>query len=999
MLSHRRRVLLTLASYGTFGFDRVSFPYVYNSLIPQKRLPDAYQEVEYIESTGIQYIDSGVVANSTTTFDFSFMVQSGSKAKLFGSRIAYDNGALAIYFNNSGVFTLNYGDGYEEPQGTFSGRKINIKSKINGSTYNIYVNDTLSLNSSVVSTFYSGNILLCAYNNNGTPALSNQTEQLKLYSCQISNNGTLVRNFVPCYRKADSVIGLYDIVNDVFYTNQGTGTFLKGKDVSLNGEIVKGKVAKIEGNSVVENQLCSTQTKSATTTSTSPTSMGSISLNFDSTHKYIVSCIVANTSNASCRMRYPTLADLSNGKNNILVSNTSSSNLTFQNSSSDGNSATTDITDIMVFDLTKMFPFDTPTTLTDKRVQNLLNRGYIEYNNGSLKNVNMGELWTGPYNLFDGVMEIGSFTNINTYNCKSTNYTQVLPNTSYTFENGNLTTNESNGFYYREYDENFNQIGSQVAIYNSLSSANKQTTFTTQNGTCYIKFFLYINHYDFTNNLPTQLSIHRTGTRTGFAKHKPNASIPFIYQGGGFDTNHNTMEITQTNVIFTKRVADYTYSGNETFSSSFAYFDPNTTGYYGMFFQPNNFKNSSYVLGSYPCEVTGSPSKNKELYWTATNIGLSLSVTRLGLTQGSLTENQCIAAFKNYLANNPTTFEYILATPQVFRIPRKHLGIVDLGSLTYSYDSYNMSFFADLTNLKLCTYGQTQPAPNIYCEKYMTKNTYFLRQSDNKIVSTNNTASSPRVFVKDTSYSGDSTGASKLKADLQGQYLFYETAEEVDDIATRIFTENGGTISVLESLLPQEYQKVEYIESSGTQYIDTGFNDYGKFVLDVKFAQSSNRTLCGYGDSALNYFDKQADNYYGLGGGVSTTTIATNRNTVIYTRKNDYTCSLTIGNETTTRTGTNLLTGYNFKLLGGIEGYTGGSTLYSCKIYNSSNVLIRNFVPCYRKSDNVIGLYDLVGKQFYTNSGSGTFTKGSDVTNYDYCEVLPNLDLDLPFKV
>ena len=41
--------------------------------------------------------------------------------------------------------------------------------------------------------------------------------------------------------------------------------------------------------------------------------------------------------------------------------------------------------------------------------------------------------------------------------------------------------------------------------------------------------------------------------------------------------------------------------------------------------------------------------------------------------------------------------------------------------------------------------------------------------------------------------------------------------------------------------------------------------------------------------------------------------------------------------------------------------------------------LVRDLVPCYRKSDGEIWLYDLVGKQFYTNAGTGTFTKWSDV--------------------
>lgn len=53
--------------------------------------------------------------------------------------------------------------------------------------------------------------------------------------------------------------------------------------------------------------------------------------------------------------------------------------------------------------------------------------------------------------------------------------------------------------------------------------------------------------------------------------------------------------------------------------------------------------------------------------------------------------------------------------------------------------------------------------------------------------------------------------------------------------------------------------------------------------------------------------------------------------------------------------------------------------VFSCQIYDNSNVLIRDFVPAYRKSDNVIWLVDAVNKVFYTNAGSWSFTKGPDI--------------------
>ena len=53
-----------------------------------------------------------------------------------------------------------------------------------------------------------------------------------LYNAYIVLNNEVVRNFIPCYRKSDGVRGLYDKVNNVFYTNSGTGTFAIGADVN-----------------------------------------------------------------------------------------------------------------------------------------------------------------------------------------------------------------------------------------------------------------------------------------------------------------------------------------------------------------------------------------------------------------------------------------------------------------------------------------------------------------------------------------------------------------------------------------------------------------------------------------------------------------------------------------------------------------------------------------------------------------------------------------------
>lgn len=63
----------------------------------------------------------------------------------------------------------------------------------------------------------------------------------------------------------------------------------------------------------------------------------------------------------------------------------------------------------------------------------------------------------------------------------------------------------------------------------------------------------------------------------------------------------------------------------------------------------------------------------------------------------------------------------------------------------------------------------------------------------------------------------------------------------------------------------------------------------------------------------------------------------------------------------------------------GAARYGGIRRIGKFQYYDKNDALICDLVPCYRKSDNVAGMYDFVRKIFLTNVGSGTFTKGSNV--------------------
>lgn len=186
-------------------------------------LPSGYTQVEYIQSSGTQYIDTGFKPNNNTrvVMDFQFVsAPSSDHAVIFGARDATNVKSFCVFYITSGYFRSDYN--------TTNTNQWAIDSTIR---YTIDKNkETTSLNNTTQS--YSATTFQCAYNMylfglNGTGYVYFRSIGLKVYSCQIYDNGTLIRDYVPCIN-ADGAAGLYDMVNGAFYANAGTGSFTTG---------------------------------------------------------------------------------------------------------------------------------------------------------------------------------------------------------------------------------------------------------------------------------------------------------------------------------------------------------------------------------------------------------------------------------------------------------------------------------------------------------------------------------------------------------------------------------------------------------------------------------------------------------------------------------------------------------------------------------------------------------------------------------------------------
>ena len=189
-------------------------------------LPSGYTQVEYIQSSGTQCINTGFKPNQDTRVVVDIQVVSfDGYAPLFGARVASKNAEYATW----AIAETDIQDGY----GTQAESKLvaeALKRNIIDKNKNmLYVGGVL-LKTHTVQTFAPNYpIFLFNINTAGSTTGSFKTFA-RLYSSQIYDNGTLARDFVPCINPSGTA-GLYDMVNGVFYGNAGTGSFIAGEPV------------------------------------------------------------------------------------------------------------------------------------------------------------------------------------------------------------------------------------------------------------------------------------------------------------------------------------------------------------------------------------------------------------------------------------------------------------------------------------------------------------------------------------------------------------------------------------------------------------------------------------------------------------------------------------------------------------------------------------------------------------------------------------------------
>lgn len=198
-----------------------------------------------------------------------------------------------------------------------------------------------------------------------------------------------------------------------------------------------------------------------------------------------------------------------------------------------------------------------------------------------------------------------------------------------------------------------------------------------------------------------------------------------------------------------------------------------------------------------------------------------------------------------------------------------------------------------------------------------------------------------------------------------------------------------------ESGLPSIYQQVESIYANNGPYIQTDYlcNPNTEIYVDfTMFSGVAYQALFGFISSNGNNYSRfqmlrnGGTTYTSRGNTESTQTgtftLGTRCQLHCYPTNNwDFSGTVKMGGDNDFSKATVLpLAIFGTRRLDGVlTERRAKAYLYSFSIEENDDVKL-NLIPCYRKSDGVIGMYDTVSKTFLTNSGSGSFTKGNDVT-------------------
>ena len=226
-----------------YMYDRISKKLFGNagndSFIPgpdiiSNTVPNNYTKLEYIESDGTQYIDTGVIPNSDTGISVTYSDDYSGTYDQYMIGCRNDSGDTRWCIGRSNAAGTYRGYGH-----FMDGAKNNVSS---GIVELNYLNDKkfkfLSNNNDLLieqnlpsSLSFTPINDIRLFGSKGTTG-SYTTYSGRFKSIRISQGSYIIKNLVPC-KNSNNIAGMYDTINKVFINSSSNSNFIAGPIASI----------------------------------------------------------------------------------------------------------------------------------------------------------------------------------------------------------------------------------------------------------------------------------------------------------------------------------------------------------------------------------------------------------------------------------------------------------------------------------------------------------------------------------------------------------------------------------------------------------------------------------------------------------------------------------------------------------------------------------------------------------------------------------------------
>ena len=226
-----KTTLLTFAVTGSGSSGKV-----YMNQYETVGVNEKYTRLEYIKSDGTNYIDTGFKPNQDTRVVMDVIDSStGITKALFGVRNSDATTQFVLgYSMNDGWFY--YVNGTSSNTYTAEQSENRVVLDCNKNVFSI--DGTTAITNTYEEFDFDSSLFILGCSHAGVP-VEGLGAVAKLYSCQIYDNGTLVRDYIPALNRYGEA-GLYDAVEDRFYKSETETGFTKGAAVYESYSIHQG---------------------------------------------------------------------------------------------------------------------------------------------------------------------------------------------------------------------------------------------------------------------------------------------------------------------------------------------------------------------------------------------------------------------------------------------------------------------------------------------------------------------------------------------------------------------------------------------------------------------------------------------------------------------------------------------------------------------------------------------------------------------------------------